>query len=45
MIESAGEHCWGTAYRLPAHEAIDIIEALDYREKGGYDRVELPLTP
>ncbi len=44
LIESAREHCWGTAYRLPAHEATDIIEDLDYREKGGYDRTELSLT-
>ena len=44
LIESAGEHCWGTAYRLPACEAIGIIEDLDYREKGGYDRTELSLT-
>jgi cation transport protein ChaC len=44
LIESANEHCWGTAYRLPASEATNIIEDLDYREKGGYDRTELPLT-
>jgi cation transport regulator ChaC len=44
LIESASEHCWGTAYRLPACEATNIIEDLDDREKGGYDRTELLLT-
>jgi glutathione-specific gamma-glutamylcyclotransferase len=44
LIESAGDRCWGTAYRLPAGEATDIIEDLDYREKGGYDKTEVLLT-
>ena len=44
LVESASEHCWGTAYRLPPCEATRILEDLDYREKGGYDRTELPLT-
>jgi len=44
LIESTSEHCWGTAYRLPTYEATNIIEDLDYREKGGYDRTELSLT-
>jgi cation transport protein ChaC len=44
LIESASDHCWGKAYRLPTSEANGIIEDLDYREKGGYDRTELPLT-
>lgn len=44
LIESVNEHCWGTAYRLPAVEAVDIIKDLDYREKGGYDRTQLSLT-
>ena len=44
LIESASEHCWGTAYRLPASDANNILEDLDYREKGGYDRTDLSLT-
>lgn len=44
LIESTNEHCWGIAYRLPSCEASNIIERLDYREKGGYDRTKLTLT-
>jgi cation transport protein ChaC len=44
LIESASEHCWGTAYRLPPCEASNILARLDYREKGGYDRTKLSLT-
>jgi glutathione-specific gamma-glutamylcyclotransferase len=44
LVESASDHCWGTAYRLPACDATDILEDLDYREKGGYDRTGLSLT-
>ncbi len=34
---------WGVAYRLNPDEAPAILEALDYREKGGYDRLKLPI--
>ena len=44
LIESASEHCWGTAYRLPTYEANNIIEDLDFRERGGYERSKLSLT-
>ena len=44
LIESASEHCWGTAYRLPDYEATNIIGDLDYRERGGYERRKLSLT-
>tara|TARA_B110000503_G_scaffold72103_1_gene111597 strand:+ start:118 stop:657 length:540 start_codon:yes stop_codon:yes gene_type:complete len=44
LIESASEHCWGTAYRLAPCEASNIIARLDYREKDGYDRTKLSLT-
>jgi cation transport regulator ChaC len=28
----------GLVYEIPRHQAVEIIEALDYREKGGYTR-------
>ncbi len=35
--------CWGMAYRIAAHNTKPIMDALDYREKGGYslESVEL----
>ncbi len=33
--------CWGVAYRLPAESAHDILRELDFREKGGYRRLDV----
>ena len=41
LIESAGSDCWGLAYRIPRQQEKTILEALDYREKGGYERLDL----
>lgn len=37
------EPCWGTAYAVPRADPEGVIEALDHRERGGYDRVEVEL--
>jgi cation transport regulator ChaC len=43
LINAPGEHCWGHAYRLdPANESV-VLAALDQREKGGYERLQLPV--
>jgi len=43
LIEEAGAACRGRAYRLEADTEADVLAHLDHREKGGYERVRLPL--
>ena len=43
LIESPGSDCWGLAYRISRQREKTILEALDYREKGGYERLDLPV--
>jgi cation transport protein ChaC len=39
LIRNEGDSCTGVAYRIER----STLEHLDYREKNGYDRVEVPL--
>lgn len=39
LLEAPGERCHGMAYQLCVREAPAILEALDYRERAGYQRV------
>ncbi len=41
LIESADETCWGRAYRVDPASGGAVLDHLDYREKGGYERLEL----
>jgi len=41
LIESPGETLWGTAYAVHVEEWPAVLEALDVREQGGYDRVDV----
>lgn len=43
LVDAPGEHCWGHAYRLDPREEKEILAGLDHREKGGYERLELPV--
>ena len=43
LIDAPGEICWGHAYRLDSREETEIMARLDHREKGGYERLELPV--
>ena len=36
--------CWGMAYRIAANQVAEVLDHLDYRERGGYERLELPLN-
>ena len=38
LLEAPGERCWGMAYQLPVDQLDEILDHLDYREKGGYTR-------
>jgi cation transport protein ChaC len=41
LVPAPGRQCGGVVYRLAEDEAEAILEALDVREQGGYDRLEL----
>ncbi len=43
LVREEGTRCWGTAYRVHAAERDAVLEALDVREQGGYERVETPV--
>jgi cation transport regulator ChaC len=43
LISQPGEICWGRAYRIKANKQEEILSALDYREKGGYDRLSIDI--
>lgn len=42
LVEAPGEVLWGRAYAVEAAVWPAVLEALDVREQGGYDRVDLP---
>jgi cation transport regulator ChaC len=35
--------CWGLAYEVPVADPEGVLQALDHRERGGYDRIEVDL--
>jgi cation transport protein ChaC len=41
LIEAPGEICWGMAYRLEEETRKSVMDALDHREKGGYEQLTL----
>ncbi len=43
LIDAPGEICWGRAYRISADFVARTVQALDYREKGGYTREEIAI--
>lgn len=43
LVHSPGERCWGRAYRLDPRSREEVLAQLDHREKGGYERVRLPV--
>jgi cation transport regulator ChaC len=42
LLRAPGAACGGAVYRLAERDAPAILEALDVREQGGYDRLSLP---
>ena len=36
--------CWGIAYRIAPELVKEVLEHLDYREKGGYDRLKINMV-
>ena len=43
LVSEPGEVCWGRAYRVEANQQEKILAGLDYREKGGYDRLSIEI--
>jgi cation transport regulator ChaC len=44
LVRSPGQVCVGVVYRLANGAASAILEALDVREQGGYERLEVTAT-
>lgn len=43
LLPSPGDRCWGMAYRVRANTAAATLDALDYRERQGYEREQTSL--
>ncbi|XOV88319.1 MAG: gamma-glutamylcyclotransferase [Pseudomonadota bacterium] len=43
LISAPGELCWGMAYRIDPRQRQQTLDHLDYREKGGYERLNIPV--
>jgi cation transport regulator ChaC len=41
LVESPTSHCMGMAYRVATEQTDSVMAQLDYREKGGYDRLTI----
>jgi len=44
LIEETSARCGGMAYKVGSDVIADVFENLDYREKNGYQRLEVELT-
>lgn len=44
LVREAGAVCGGMAYRIDPAEQEAVLAELDWRERGGYERVELELV-
>jgi glutathione-specific gamma-glutamylcyclotransferase len=43
LVQEPQSRCWGVAYRIDEADTAAVIEHLDHREKGGYERKDVPL--
>jgi cation transport regulator ChaC len=43
LIRAPQECCWGVAYCVAAGERARVLDMLDHRERGGFDRTEVPV--
>jgi cation transport protein ChaC len=41
LVREVGSVCWGMAYRVQEGQAAAVLRALDHRERGGFERLEL----
>jgi len=43
LIQEPDTICWGHAYRIAQNQTAAVLDHLDYREQGGYDRVDIDI--
>ena len=43
LVREQGAVCWGMAYRVAPASVAEVLRALDERESGGFERVDLPV--
>jgi cation transport regulator ChaC len=41
LAREPGERCWGVVYRVAAQQRAAVLDNLDHRERGGFDRCEV----
>ena len=44
LVENATEICWGMAYRIDDTKKLEVLDHLDHRERGGYDRLSIAMN-
>ena len=44
LVRAPNESCWGMAYQIAAADVEGVLTHLDYREKGGYQRLDATLS-
>jgi len=44
LEHASGERCFGVAYRIGEADAAQVLDNLDHRERGGYERLRVPLA-
>ncbi|MEL7239221.1 MAG: gamma-glutamylcyclotransferase, partial [Planctomycetota bacterium] len=42
LIKAPGEVCWGRVYEVAPADRAEVLDQLDFREKGGYARFRVP---
>ncbi len=42
LLPATGQQCAGMAFQISSKDAVEIFQALDYREKNGYERHTAP---
>jgi cation transport regulator ChaC len=41
LAQEPGQRCWGVVYRVTAEQRGTVLDNLDHRERGGFDRCEV----
>jgi cation transport protein ChaC len=41
LAQEPGKRCWGVAYRVTEERRVTVLESLDHRERGGFDRCDV----
>lgn len=43
LVRAEAARCWGAAYRVAAGERDAVLDRLDHREQGGYERLDVSI--